>query len=910
MHPAGTPVRRPHGTAVVVTAALLWTLGLGLLAGTTSAQTLSNLGLVAIALAAGLASLHRARTGADSEHRFWRLLGAGVLCWSAGQMVWSGYEALGREVPFPSPADIGYLGLPPLAAAALLALPLAAPTLAGRVRTLLDGLMVAGSMLLCSWVAVLGPVVRADGEGPATQAISLAYPIGDVVVITIVFYTWLRARQASHRPPVSLAMVGGGLVAFAVSDSGFVYLTTVHDYSSGSIIDLGWFLGFALVLLAARRVATPSADAAEREMLTQPIGNLLPYAAVTVALLTSAVEVWRTGHADVFVSWIRTAIMVLLVIRQVLTLAENQSLTRNLEDRVQERTRELQTSRQRFEALVQHSSDVVTVVDRSGVVVYQSGSIERVLGYRAQDLQGRSLFEVMRAPEAAALRRALAHCAAEELRIQTLQMAWRHGSGARCEVEVTITNLLDNPDVGGLVLNTRDVTDRALLERQLTEQAFTDSLTGLPNRALFKDRLQHALSRRSTAEATVGVMFMDLDGFKAVNDTLGHSAGDELLVQVAARLRAVVRPGDTVARFGGDEFAVLLEDLPSGQSDTELALRINESLREPFALGAEQVHVAASVGIARADEHAESAEQLLRNADLAMYQAKAAGAGGHAAFRPEMHAGLVERVRLESDLRRAVENQELVLHYQPMISMRSGEITGVEALVRWQHPQRGLLAPGEFIPVAESTGLIRPIGAWVLGEACRQTVRWHHESPSSVPLRVSVNVSPRQLHHGDLPDLVRDVLAETGLSPELLTLEMTESVLIENREEGLADLTTLHDTGVRLAIDDFGTGYSSLSYLHRFPVDVLKIDRSFVERLSNGGDTALVSTILRLGRSLHIETVAEGIERPQEMLMLRRQGCTTGQGFHFSPPVPAADLRAMLSERAAPAVRSDEHSTA
>jgi EAL domain-containing protein (putative c-di-GMP-specific phosphodiesterase class I) len=254
-------------------------------------------------------------------------------------------------------------------------------------------------------------------------------------------------------------------------------------------------------------------------------------------------------------------------------------------------------------------------------------------------------------------------------------------------------------------------------------------------------------------------------------------------------------------------------------------------------------------------------------------------------------------VRLESDLRRAVEREEFVVHYQPMISMRTGDITGVEALIRWQHPERGLIGPNEFVPVAESTGLIRPMGEWVLRQACLQTVRWQAENPSATPLRVSVNVSPRQLHHGDLPELVSAVLQESGLAPDRLTLEMTESVLIDNREETLQTLTTLHDMGVRLAIDDFGTGYSSLSYLHRFPVDVLKIDRSFVERLSNGGDTALVSTILRLGQSLHIETVAEGIERPQEMLMLRRQGCTTGQGFHFSPPVDAAELGELLLEQ-------------
>jgi len=349
-----------------------------------------------------------------------------------------------------------------------------------------------------------------------------------------------------------------------------------------------------------------------------------------------------------------------------------------------------------------------------------------------------------------------------------------------------------------------------------------------------------------------------------------------------------------VARFGGDEFAVLLDDFPSGEYETALAQRINEAFQEPFDVQSERVHVAASVGIARLDDHASTGEQVLRNADLAMYQAKAVGGSGYATFQPEMHTGLVERVRLETDLRRAIENDEFVLHYQPMISMRTGKITGLEALVRWQHPERGLIPPDDFIPAAESTGLIRPLGLWVLRESCLQTVRWQTELPGTTPLHISVNVSARQLHEGNLPDHVRAVLLESRLPPERLTLEMTESVLIDDREETLATLTTLHAMGVRLAIDDFGTGYSSLSYLHRFPVDVLKIDRSFIEQLSTGGDRALVSTILRLAQSLQLETVAEGIERPQEMLMLRRQGCTTGQGFYFSPPVPAADVLEML----------------
>jgi diguanylate cyclase (GGDEF)-like protein/PAS domain S-box-containing protein len=888
------------GVAVgsVLAATLAWVVTLLLLDGTTDAQHFSNVGLALAAMGAGWAALRRARRHSGSIRRFWRLLSAALLSWSAGQAVWTWYEsALGQEVPFPSLADVGYLGLPPLAAAALLCLPLAAPTLAGQARTILDGLMVASSLLLCSWIIVLGPVFRSGGDSFLTQSISLAYPVSDVVVITIVIYTWLRARQQQRPLPLSLPLVGGGLLAFAVADSGFTYLTTTGSYSSGSFIDIGWFLGFILMWVAALRTADQDGVTESQDVVPRPLGNLMPYAAVIAALLTSAIEVFRTGHADVFVSWIRTLIMALLVIRQILTLLENYSLTRNLEQRVEDRTAELRASQQRFAALVQHSSDVVTVVDRLGNVAYQSASSQRVLGYDPDDLVGRSVCGLMNGEEAQAFLEALDQAASESLRIHTVYTTWLHATGRPCRVEVTITNLLDNPDVKGLVLNSRDVTDRAVLEEQLTTQAFTDSLTELPNRALFKDRLQHALSRRSAADVSVAVLFLDLDGFKAVNDTLGHSAGDELLVMVSNRLRVVVRPSDTVARFGGDEFAVLVEDLPDSEYETGLAQRINDAMREPFDLDGDQVHVAASVGIARMDVNSRSAEQLLRNADLAMYQAKSVGAGGYAVYHPSLHEGLVERVRLEADLRKALDSEQFVVHYQPMMSMRTGQITGVEALLRWKHPERGTVPPTEFIPMAESTGLIRPLGLWVLREACLQTMRWHRSLPDMDPLKVSVNVSARQLHQEDLADRVEEILTETGLPAARLTLEMTESVLIDNREETLATLSRLRAMGVRLAIDDFGTGYSSLSYLHQFRVDVLKIDRSFVERLSNGGDAALVSTILRLGQTMKLETVAEGIENPQEMLMLRRQGCTTGQGFHFSPPVAAADIEDLLAEQ-------------
>ena len=910
--------RRRDAAVIVALGAVvaLWGLLLMLLARQGqdgAAQLASNTGLTAIAFAAGGGALWRARQE-QALRRFWLLLGLASLSWSAGQAVWTWYESvLGRDVPFPSLADVGYLGMPPLAAAALLTLPLAASTLAGRIRTILDGLMVAASLLLVSWVIVLAPVVKAGGE-TFNQAISLAYPVGDTVVITIVLYTWLRARHSANGIPVSLPLVGTGLVAFAVADSGFVYLTTAGTYSSGSLIDIGWFLGFALMLGASIVAHRPNvdvdADADADEGLGRQLGTFLPYAAVTAALLTSVIDIMRDGRTDAFVSWDRSVLIGFLVARQVLTLRENWALTRNLEQRVEARTAELHSSRERFAALVQHSSDVVTVVDRDGVIRYQSESCLRVLGRTAESLTDASVWSLMSGEQAALLKAATATASQESLRMQTINTIWRHGDDRDCHLEVTITNLLDNPSVAGLVLNSRDITDRTILEEQLVHQAFHDPLTSLSNRAMFKDRLEHALARRDLAPGSLAVLFLDLDGFKKVNDTLGHSTGDMMLVQVAARLRAQIRPGDTVARFGGDEFAVLVENLTDPGYTIGLAERVNATLRDPYDVGSSRVHVTVSVGIAHYGEHATDAEQLLRNADLAMYQAKAAKAGGFAMYDPSMHAGLVERVRLEADLRAALDDESLDVHYQPLINMRSGRVSGVEALARWQHPTLGSIPPTEFIPLAESTGLIRQLGEWVLRRSCRQAVEWQRADPEFSGLRVSVNVSARQLHDGDMTATVVRALEESGLAPECLTLEMTESVLLDDSGETLSTLKEIRALGVRLAIDDFGTGYSSLSYLHRFPVDVLKIDKSFIERLSQDGDASLVSTIVRLGHTMNLETVAEGIERADEMLMLRRQGCTTGQGFHFSQALPADELRALLMERTGIRAVRDEPTSA
>jgi diguanylate cyclase (GGDEF)-like protein/PAS domain S-box-containing protein len=887
---------------------LLWlaclVLGVG---GQETTQAISNFGLIVAAGSAGVACLARAGRSSAQHRRMWKLMGISALSWGSGQAAWTWYETvLGREVPFPSLADVGYLAAVPLAAAALLSLPFAAQSLAGRVRQVLDGLMIAASLLLVSWVLLLHTVFQAGAGNGVSQAIGLAYPIGDVVVGTIALFMLTRARRSHGATEVPLYLLGGGLVAWAVADSGFVYLTASGSYSSGALIDAGWFLGYLLVLLAAGKPqAGPAVDAAasgddrmEAHAGSDRMGLLLPYVAVAGSLVVHSVSQLQHGRPGPFAGWIRTFIMAALICRQVLTLLENSSLARHLESRVVERTAELRASEQRFQALVQHSSEAVILVDADGKVEYVSQSMTRVFGYSYEELLGQPLSGMLDVQAADRLAAALAEVAERPYGVLELELPLRHRDGHQCTAQFTVTNLLDNPSVGGLVLNTRDISERRQLEEQLVHQAFHDSLTSLANRALFKDRVDHALLRTKRQTPSVAVLFLDLDGFKEVNDSLGHAAGDRLLVQVGQRLAASVRPSDTVARFGGDEFAVLIEDASDEQELATVAERILEGLRQPFFINGRELHVRGSMGIARMESDVDGADHLLRNADLAMYRAKAAGRGGFERYDPEMHTELVQRVQLEADLRRALEAGELFLQYQPTIDLSSGQIVGAEALARWQHPTRGLVPPTEFIPLAEASGLIRPLGAWVLREACRQAAAWQRaNSQRDKPFTLSVNLSGKQLQHVQVVDDVTAALAQSGLPPDSLVLEMTESVLMDDNENVLDILRQLKRLGARLAIDDFGTGYSSISYLHRFPVDILKIDRSFVERLSRTFDNAeLAWTVVRLGQSMQLVTVAEGVEDSTQFLALRRMGCDIGQGFYFGRPMEGEDLERLLGD--------------
>ncbi|HEV8424213.1 MAG TPA: EAL domain-containing protein [Actinomycetes bacterium] len=555
----------------------------------------------------------------------------------------------------------------------------------------------------------------------------------------------------------------------------------------------------------------------------------------------------------------------------------------------------LRASEERFRSLVQNSSDVISIVDADGGVRYHSESVRRVLGYDPRDLVDGDPLALVHPDDRERVARFVAEAALRPGVTPAETWRVRHRDGTWLHSETVAANLLEDPNVRGLVLNTRDVSDRKELEEQLVHQAFHDGLTGLANRTLFAERVEHALARSGPGD--LAVMFIDLDDFKNVNDSLGHAAGDQLLVAAARRLQGCLRPTDTAARLGGDEFAVLLERVSDAEAAGVVAGRILDMLHKPFGLNGRTIPIKASLGVAVVQPGVVDVDELLRNADVAMYAAKAGGKDRFELFRPDMHADMLQRLELEAELRHATDRGELVLHYQPIVELVSGRITRVEALVRWNHPTRGLLPPPAFIPLAEEQGMIGPIGRWVLLEACQQARRWQDRFPDAPPLAVHVNLSGRQLEEQSLVGEVVQALETSRLVPRLLTLEITETVLMTDIETMSQRLRELKGLGVLLAIDDFGTGYSSLSYLRRFPIDMLKIDKAFVDGIGRGReDTALAHAIINLSHTLQLHTVAEGIERPEQAAHLAALGCQDGQGYHFARPLTPAAMSELLEQ--------------
>ena len=550
-------------------------------------------------------------------------------------------------------------------------------------------------------------------------------------------------------------------------------------------------------------------------------------------------------------------------------------------------------SEARYASLVRHASEVVVILDDAAVFRYASPATVRVLGFQPEELEGQPASSFVHPADLAIVRDWFAIVRDGSVVNRPLTYRYRHADGSWRWIEGTVSDLRNEPSVAGIVVNGRDITERMQAEHQLAHLAAHDPLTGLPNRTAFLEDLARALGRAERNNGRVAVLFLDVDDFKVVNDSLGHAVGDQLLIAIADILRSTVRTGDTLARLGGDEFTVVVEDLTDGTESIALAERILAALAEPQLIAGRQHVIGASIGIATAEGGNVDADDLLRRADLAMYRAKELGRNRFEVFDEVLARRARRRLDIEAELRLAIERRELICHYQPEVTLHDGKIVGMEALLRWHHPTRGLLPPAEFIDIAEKSDLILGLGVHVLQDACKAAAGWFNRYGEAAP-HVAVNVSARQLHDPNFVSTVSHALTSTGLPPRLLRIEVVESLLLGAEMEQL--LFELQTTGISIAIDDFGTGYSSLSYLDRLPVDVVKIDRSFLAPVTSGADHApVVEATIAMARSLGLGVVAEGVETPAHVALLARLGCTRAQGYFFSRPVPTEEASRLLA---------------
>jgi len=790
--------------------------------------------------------------------------------------------------------NVLFFGLYVMGLAGLLSFPLARRVSNEYRKFLLDAATVIVAGGLAIWYLVIIPTGTYALDGFWGTFFGLAYPIASMLLLLGVVTVFLR-RPTQQFAGASTVLLTG-LVIYLLSDLANDLTILQEGWGKVTWTDATYVVSYLVICSGlARYYWKPPVvmDEKDGRAPSHPF-TYLPYMGVILsyALLgVVAVRKWPEPMSVLAIGGI--IITALVVVRQIAAVRENVRLLSEQSKRENEA---------RFEALVQHSSDVITIVDPDTVIRYVSPTIAQIFGHLPSEIEGKRLSELVHPDD---VPRTLSFFMSVLPRgAVTTPAEWRiqHRDGGWRDVEVIGTNLLDEPTVRGIVLNTRDISERKALQAELTHQAFHDTLTGLANRALFLDRVTHALALARRHSRTIAVIFLDLDNFKSVNDSLGHAQGDMLLIHTAERMQHAVRTADTIARFGGDEFAILIEDAADNDDAMTVVERVLESMRHPFHLEGKEVFASASMGIASADPD-HTASDLLRNADMAMYIAKQSGKGQYRRYEARMHTEALERLELESDLRHAIDREEFTLRYQPIVLLHTGEIAGVEALVRWNHPTRGMMSPLQFIPLAEETGLIVPLGRWVVREACRQAVGWQPLRPEGHPLTLTINISGHQLQGEHVVEDVRRALSDSGLDPRQLVLEITESVLMQQSETILERLNALKALGVRLAIDDFGTGYSSLGYLQRFPIDILKIDKSFVDDVGRGDtESALARAVIALGETLQLQTIAEGIELKQQLSGLQDLGCELGQGFFFDKPIEPADIETALRNAYAPLV--------
>ncbi|MGR4882298.1 putative bifunctional diguanylate cyclase/phosphodiesterase [Streptomyces sp. LARHCF249] len=879
------------------------------------AEIMGDFGLSAAGLLAAVSCYSYARAIDSRERPAWVLFAFSSLMGASGNAVWGWYEVvLGQAVPKPSVADFAFLCFAPPAIVGLLVLAKRPVTRAGWVCLGLDSWLIGGSLLTLSWSLALAHAAQtaqsgAPGSVPRA-ALSLAYPLLDIALVSMVLVLHFR-RSETNRSAVNTAIAA--LALTVLSDALFTSPLLSAEYQSGQLLDAGWFAGSLLLAYApwgARRVHPGPEPVGPRRVerphsrpITGSLPALTPYLAAAVCTLGILYNVVDGRKVDRVVVFTGCTVVLALVIRQGIMLLDNIALTQ-----------ELAQKENHFRSLVQGSSDVIMIAAPTGTLRYVSPAAAGVYGREAEELVGTELATLIHPDDLGRVvhevRRFLAAPPAEEPTTR-IECRFKSGGGEWLNVESTV-----NRHQGGLILNSRDVTERVRLQAQLQHSAEHDPLTDLPNRALFTRRVRQALTGRRTGDHSSAVLFIDLDGFKAVNDTIGHQAGDELLIEAARRLQDSVRAGDTAARLGGDEFAALI--LGDGSRDRsareyqvrEIADRLRTTLSQPYRIAGSEVRVAASIGVAFADPGITPSD-LMRNADLAMYRAKAGGKDRVELYAPQMQAEVVRKAELAGRLRTALHEGEFALLHQPVVSLATGEVSAVAAQARWRSAQGILFTPAEFLRVAEYSegaaagpdtppGFPRGIstrsaelGRWLLEQAVEQAAD-RHRAGHDVP--VAVRMTAQRLLDRAVPlGSVEALLARHGLPSGALVLELAVSDPRVPFDDLERRLTALHRLGVGIALDGFGSGYAAISALRRLPVDMLKLDRGLVEGVVESARLHKITAgLLRIANDLGMQSVADGVDLPEQVMALRAMGCTHGQGMAFSGPLDEYRLRRAL----------------
>lgn len=845
---------------------------------------LLHLMLIPPCLLAAWFATEAVRRTADRRTRIaWRIVSLALLVQALGDGAWTYFEIVGRTTMWDRWSHVPQLLSAPLWLMAVLTFPRGERSKADATRFTLDALTVVSAAAMVIWRFILAPLMS-DSVSPEDAGIYTIYAGLDLITLVAAASMLLQDPGTTLRR--SSWWIATGLMVGFVANTVWSALSMRYAPTIAQVTDVLRVGGYLMVGLGAvvgwadaRGLAPGGRGARLRARF-----SIVPYVAVALGYGLLFVMALRqtTNITDLVVgAMILTG---LVMARQLTAVRENMRLY------IEQTAKETEA---RFRSLVQHSSDVFAILDPLGIIRYVSPAAERVFGSSADRMVNRTLAELVHEADRNAYEAHFSASLMGSSSISHIGCRMMRTNGEWMRTETVATNLLADVNVNGIVLTIRDITERVTLEEHLRHQALHDPLTGLGNRALFQDRVAHGLARAERNNDEVAVVFLDLDNFKEINDSLGHAAGDAVLVQTANRLRTCLRDSDTAARFGGDEFAILLEQTRGEGDVMDVATRISAALGRPLQVEGKDVDLNASIGIARAQPQ-QSADEVLRNADVAMYHAKARGKSCAVLYESGMHAAVLDRIELQADLRKAIERNELALVYQPIVELATQQIIGAEALVRWNHPYRGLVSPLDFIPLAEETGLIVEIGEWVLRTAATDAAKWP-SPPGQPPVTITVNLSARQMVDGNFIDIVKQILTTTKLDSNRLVLELTESMLVGRNTETLALLHRIRALGVRLAIDDFGTGYSSLGYLSQYPLDVLKIDRSFVQGMDNGPNgRALASAVVALGRSLKLKVVAEGIERAEQEWDLRNLGCDFGQGYLYSKPISNYHLTDLL----------------